>query len=90
MTNFLRALLKQKLNLRVIVRKKTLTVRPPVLVSLYEVVHLSVGPLELSHSHGVQVVQDQTQAVLGQVDNVGVLVSRGQLRRKGSQSHFNV
>ena len=62
-----------------IVRKKTLTVRPPVLVSLYEVVHLSVCPLELSHSHGVQVVQDQTQAVLRQLEDVGVLVSRGLL-----------
>ena len=58
------------------VSKRT-SVPPPVLVCLYEVVHVSVGPLELSHSHGVQVVQDQSQAVLRQLKNVGVLVSWG-------------
>ena len=48
-------------------------------MSLNQVVHLSVGPLELTHSHGVQMVQDQTQAVLRQLEDVGVLVSRGLL-----------
>ena len=43
-------------------------------MSLNQVVHLSVGPLELTHSHGVQMVQDQTQAVFRQLKNVGVLV----------------
>ena len=53
------------------------SVQPPVLVCLYEIVHLSVSPLELSHSHGVQVVQNETQTVLGQLQDVGVLVSWG-------------
>ena len=52
---------------------------PPVLVSLYQVVHVTAGLLELSHRHRVKVVQDEAQTVLGKAHDVGVLVPGGQL-----------
>ena len=48
---------------------------PPVLMSIDNVVQMSVGSLQLSNSHWVKMIQDQTKTVLWQTLDVGVLVS---------------